>query len=370
MLGSIWVAAGLAVVAQGGSSLSLKEVAQANAASVAGIRSLVIKVKTYQSNPGGDPDALSLTNEYTYRVQGDEERMTLDTPQAADPSGDKPGYSDAYNGPGGFREIAGYDPKRPASLGEYSLTRTQGQLSARKTDGQSFAMYPRWDLLFEVYKKPKYLLLKDLIAQSKSARLAATPSTSPRRCYEIEVVLAEGVRLISVDPAANFMVRCMEFRLPPPSTSKPSSVEVASFRACGDGVFIPEVVNAESQLEGGRETKVLRGFKVRTECEVVSCNQPIPAEDFRVAFPDWLRVVNQGTGKIHYWGPDEKPRLTFDTAEEHRRWFNPRLAKAMRAQQRSGFPWFGALAGFAAVALAAVALRSLRHRERNAGHRA
>lgn len=351
----------LTCMSQGGASMSLDEVVQANTSSLAGIRSLAVHVKEFQTEPAESvsDNALKLTVEYTYRMQGKEERVTTDLlfkPPA--PGGDRPGHVETYNGPAGFREIIGYDPAHPSKLGEYSLSRAQGTIAPQKTDEPPFPLNPKSDLLFVLYKKPKYLSLRDLIATTRTARLVATPANSPHHCYEIAVEWPESRRLICVDPAANFMIRRVESSRPDSDEPRsPSFVEVVSFQDCGDGIFIPTRIEATSQLTGGRSLKVLN------TCEVLSCNQPIPADEFRVDFPDWLCVVDQRSGKIHYWGPDDKPRLTFSNAEEHRRWRQPRLTQARRAQRDPGFPW-SIVMGAITVIIAVTATLWTRYRSR------
>lgn len=329
-------------------SLTLKEVAEANEASISSIRSLAVRVRCSQSKAGGP---LAETENYFYRTQGPEERLTLNRiGLPATETGDNMGYSDTYNGPRGMKSIVGYDPAHPPKLGESSLSGAQGNLGPRFMGARRPTSIPRNQLLLEVAYSAQSWTLKDLIATS-SARLVATPSTSSRHCYEIQVTRPDVGFHVSVDPAANFMIRRLE--IAPSAATKPKVsvfLEVESFQDCGAEVFIPTLIQGEMR-EGEAITRI------RTECEVITCNQTLPTDAFEMVFPDWLRVVDQNSGKIHYWGPDNKPRLTFENAEEHRRWWRPRFNKAMQARYARHFPWSLVLGGITAAFVLILILR-------------
>jgi hypothetical protein len=354
--------ASLSFAADSDNSMSLDEVVKANTASVAGIQSLVVRVQASRSTPGESPDVLKPLNEYLYRKQGEAERMTyqlLNLPKNPNlEKNDRPGYSDASNRPSGFLEIDGYDPKSPAELGEYSLSRAYGILAPRKTEESPFRAKPKWDLLMTVFKAPDYYSLQDFVTAHPTAKLISTPANSPRRCYEIEVTWPEGWRRISIDPAANFMIRREESGLPGMSDQESSTVEVESFQDCGDGAFIPTRIVSKGQLGAGKTVKML------IECKVVSCNTPIPPEDLQAHFPDWLVVMDQKSGKVHYWGPDDKPRLTFDSLAEHRKWWIPRMNKAMAAKYNSSNSYRWAYLAGAIILVLAVFLVVRNQRQR------
>ena len=354
--------AGLSCAAQDGGAMTLDEVVKANAASIAGINSLVVRVKQSRSISGGAVEPLKPIDEYQYWKQGEEERMTfeyLGRPVVPNPENkDNQAYSDASNGPSGFREITGCDPRSPPKLGEYSLSGAQGILEDRKTTVQPFRTRPDYDLLMTVFTAPDYLSLRDLVEAHPSSKLIATPANSPRHCYEVEVSWSEGWRRVSVDPAVNFMIRREEYGLSGTANAQPSFVEAESFRDCGDGAFIPTRILAKARMENGKELRLL------TEVEVVSCNTPIPPEELQVVFPDWLIVVDRKTGKTHNWGPEDKPRQTFDSVEEHRKWLEPRRNKAKSElySRPSPYRWVLVAGAITVILAAIVVFRNWRER--------
>lgn len=324
-------------------SMTLGEIARANSAAVAAIQSLDLDLRFFESK-GSGPSVE--TDHVIYRIQGDRERMILDRlTMPTTEEGDRMGYRDESHGLDGFKSIIGYDPSRPPQLGEITLSRAFGTLGPRFVGPRRPTSIPRLQLLFEVAFAKDAWTLRELIASSH-AKLLAGPSTSPRRCHEIEVNRPGVAFKISVDPAANFMIRRVETILNPGTHSKPSSfLEVESFRDSGDGVFLPTLISGEEyEADGGT-------VKIRRECKIVSCNKPLPSDLLEPTFPDWLPVIDQRSGKIHYWGPGDKPRLTFGSAEEQREWWLPRVAKAKAYRARSArrFPWSLAMGGITVV---------------------
>ncbi|MFI5460893.1 MAG: hypothetical protein ACHRXM_36240 [Isosphaerales bacterium] len=199
--------------------------------------------------------------------------------------------------------------------------------------------------------------MRELIASS-SAKLVATPSASNRHCYEIEVKRPDVAFNIAVDPTANFMIRRVETISSPRAKPKPTGfLEVEAFQDCGDGIFLPALVVGQEYEANGVVVKI------RREVKIVSCNEALSPDALEPKFPDWLPVVDQRSGKIHYWGPGDKPRLTFDRAAEQRKWWLARVAKAQRARSAGRFPWSLVMGG-ATVAVAVAAIVVVRARSR------
>jgi hypothetical protein len=312
-------------------AMTLDEIIAANAATAANIRSIVVKVKRHQTKAsllsGGE---LELGSVYTYRKQADRERLTTNNvivPKRS--NGDSPGYMDQSSGPDGLKAMIGYDPSDPPSLGEFSPSKAAAHISPRKTIGRSVEA----DLLLGVRLVPKVFAPAELVKGATSATILAGPADSPRHCYEVEVRRPEMDYRISFDPAANYMIRRVEY-VPTPA-SKPHVkilIEAVAFKDWGDGVFLPTEIRSQMTENG-------HTMHSRVEFEVASCNRPIPEEEFNITFPDWLLVVDGLAGKIHRWGPDERPRLTFDNADAYQRWWQPREAKMLRDQRARWFPW-------------------------------
>jgi hypothetical protein len=105
-------------------------------------------------------------------------------------------------------------------------------------------------------------------------------------------------------------------------------------------------------------------MRTALDCEVISCNRPLPSDAFAVRFPDWLRVLDEHDGKIYVWGPEGKPRLTFATKGEYQEWWMPRLAKAEgMVGTRSRLTW-PVLVGVNLVVVVAIVFALVRRRYR------
>jgi hypothetical protein len=328
------------MVGLGPPSPEVERIIRANEAAIAAIQSLVVRVRYFQPRPGAPPGSpLEVSEEYTYTMDGPRARLAIDakfTPRRPDaPPGENPGYSDTVVDDEGSRAIHGYNPADPPALGEFSSSRAVGFLGRPRSGQQrAFSPDPRVHLLMRILPSKDSASLAELAATATATRLIADPSRSPRRCYELRIERPDMNLLVSVDPAVNFMIRRVEF-LPTPR-SKPAIsgfVEADSFQDCGDGAFLPTRLHSEIVGEGST-------WRGATECEVVSCNQPLPVDAFTLKFPDWLTVFDEPRGQIHVWGPDDRPRLTFANAEEFHKWWVPRHAQAEAAQPRhTPFSW-------------------------------
>jgi len=309
--------------------LTAEQIARMNASGVAAAHSLVVHVQYYQQLPasgGKDHGPKLMTDDYIYTVAGAEERLRLNRVQMKpSPDGDRPGYSDRYNGPSGFKALNNYDAEHPPELGEFSTSSAAGHLAPMQEKRLALGVNAKAQLLLEVGYSVRSWPLRDLVSGAASARVVATPSKSPRGCYELEIRRPEAdlpLFAVSVDPSANFMIRRVAWIST--ATSRPKFdglMEVKRFKDCGDGAFIP------AQIEGEGTENRLTSRQWLT-VEILSCNQPLSADALHVRYPDWLKVVDQTTGKVLIMGPDEKLRMSFNTYEDYMKWYEPRYAKA------------------------------------------
>jgi hypothetical protein len=233
--------------------------------------------------------------------------------------GAKLGLRDNYNGPKGFRSLKSFDPDRPPPDGLEALSPTTGIIAPKGADNSALGINPKRYLLVEFMAEGKDdLSLEDYLRTCRRVELRATPSTSPRHCYEIAAEEAQWSQTISVDPRANFMVRRLERR---PNSSNKSVAgfaisEVVEFQDTGGGVFLPtKIVDRIKFPNGIRVT--------RLDSKVLSVNQPLPDDAFEIKFSDGLFVIDSLAGKFHVWGPDDKPRMTFETAADYQKWAMP-----------------------------------------------
>ncbi len=320
----------------------MEQIAKANAAGIEAIRSLVVHVTQYGevAVPGDLAPARTKRAEFTWYWSGGEQRVQQriaihnPTPAKDKPQGGKPrneAFSDQYNGSKGFKELRGYDPNDPPSLSESELGGCNGSYGIRSPDKTAFGIFPGQSLLWAVLEKRAFHSLTELVRSSKSIRIAKRPSESALRCYELEVVRAAAEFTIYVDPAANFMIRRVDTRyaIASPVTQAKLRMfqEVKEFRDFGNGVFLPVGLHGEMT-----ETETA---KTRVEVEVKSVNEPLPPETFEVKFLDWMRVTDSKTGQIHIWGPDDKPRRTFESPGKYHEWYRPILMRKLAAESES-----------------------------------
>ena len=356
----LWMAT---LAAQTPGSMTPEEIALANRSAIESLRTASVRVKYYRTESmAGGLGSFLPTDDYVWVYDETHQRLSLDQSGGrtlADGTGDS-AYFDAVNGPDGFFSISRCDPRRASIQGEYSLSRAYGVMSDRQVVPNPFNVDPRDHLLLRTRWGVKGWSLTEMIAAARTARVTAGPGSSPRKCYEITAELDDPhVRFsYSVDPAANFLVRRISFE--PLAGAKPQAravMEVTEFKDFGEGVHFPTKVVGELSENGGT-------LRHRVDCEVRSLNRPIDPEAFRIAFPDWLLVNDVRNGKFHRWGPDGKPRLTFDSLEAYYKWWIPRRSKAERDTAGRRFPWF-AVTGGATVVVAIIGI--VRGRRRRAG---
>jgi hypothetical protein len=217
-------------------------------------------------------------------------------------------------------------------------------------------------MLLAIVKVNETWTLDELVKIARSARLMADPATSPRGCYEIAIDRGDDWYQVSIDPAHHFLIRRIEYRAMKGAWAKLKIryvVEVTRFQDCGEGVELP----AEIVGVGGERD---RPMSHRSEIEILSCNQDLPADTFLVSYPDWLRVFDRDTGAIHVWGPDGKPRLSFANSAEYDRWWRPRQAAAeqLLGLGAGGIPGWAWTAGTLGVVLAVLLIVMFLQRRR------
>ncbi len=309
--------------------LTLQQVSKANTAAVDAIRSVHVTIEIAHNMAAGDGDKEKPpaeprpTTRYEWLLDGERERVREDWLR-----GRKPHNSDSTNGPDGYKNVQDYDPGFEPPLSESIARPAVGEIGTMRTDGTLGAMVRAQSYMTVFGSK-----LEEYVASNPKSKLAATPATSQRGCYEI-VTIQEGIPgpgrgpdmkevRIFVDPAAGFWVRRIE-KGPWQKSTDPGDkglaiTEIQEFKDCGNGVFWPLRVHHTNRLPGRKD-----GIEILVSHTLHSINQPLGEQDFVVRFPDWMRVRDRASGKVYIWGPDDKPRMTFDSEGEYLAWWKPR----------------------------------------------
>jgi outer membrane lipoprotein-sorting protein len=112
----------------------------------------------------------------------------------------------------------------------------------------------------------------------------------------------------TLEPAAGYLIQKAEF-------SPGGGREVKEFVEPLPGVFFPKLVAGRGKREG-------KDIKIDFHVKNVEINQPIPAEQFSVSFPEGALVqdLRASTLRFYVWGPNDKPVRTFPTVEEFEAW--------------------------------------------------
>lgn len=308
--------------------LTLQQVLKANTAALNAIRSIhvTIEVSSNYPVPGDEhPPEPQPTWTYEWYKDGARERVRQNLLR-----GQGPHNHDTSNGPKGYKSLQNYDPNIDPPPSESWGGRAGGVLDKTQTDNALGGPVRAMSFMSNLPGGT----LEEYVAKYPSSKLAATPATSKRGCYEI-ITLSKKPQIagssydvrdvrIFVDPKVGFWVRRIEQgpwqKSTDPGDKGTNIIDVQEFKDCGNGIFWPLRGHISTRLPG--RTSGLETFVRHT---LHSINQPLPEEDFEVHFPDWLRVNDRSTGQVFIWGPDDKPRMTFASQAEYIEWERPRV---------------------------------------------
>jgi hypothetical protein len=360
------------LLAAPGPELTLQQVLKANTATVSAIRSVHVTIEISHNMGAGDldkdkpPTEPLPTTRYEWFLDGERERVREEWLR-----GRRPHNSDASNGPDGYKRLQDYDPNFEPPLSESIARPAVGEMDKTKTDSVVGAM-----VRSQAYMAVFGTKLEEFVASNPTSKLAATPATSRRGCYEIALV-EQGVPgpgrgpdekdiKIFVDPAVGFWIRRIEKgpwkKSADPGDKGSAVTEIEEFKDCGNGIFWPLKVHHTNRLPGRND-----GIEVRVVHTLHSVNQPLSEQDFAVRFVDWMRVRDRASGKVHIWGPDDKPRMTFNSEGEYLEWWKPRAKDPFVEKQQVSAPrrlgWIAAV-NVALGALLVVFVLWLRRRRR------
>lgn len=307
------------------SRVEVDRLIRAHEATIDSIRTLRVHVEYASKRPTFFDEGVDAKDgEYDWTLDGEDERIRMvDLHQPRTDEGDEPGHKDQMNRGDRFKALIGLDSSNPPELGEFSVARAQGVIAPRQSAPLALGQTPRVHCLWRINVGDRELGLADACRAARSVDLVAEPSEASKGRYELRLEFPEGVVRCWLDPEAGFLLGRVEHDLLA-KKDRPAVhnvMEADGFRAFAGGVFFPTVVRCA--LTEREKTMTYRyGF------EVESINEPLPADAFEMRFPDWLRVVDVGTGKFHVWGPADEPRLTFVTNQEFQDWSLPRIAEA------------------------------------------
>lgn len=334
-------------------------IVRAHEATIAAIHSMHVRVKSFAKKPNLFGEGAEAQNsEYDWYFDDNEnERIrskNLNEPRTSD--GDEPGIKDIANMRSEFRALLGMDPERPPPLGEASMTKAHGVMARRQSGVMALGQVPRIHCLWQIDVGEDDLSLAEACKAAKAVDLVHLPSSSPSGCYELRLDYPKLGLVVHcwLDPKAGLLLRRVDQDLAAKRDRKAihNTLEVTGFESYGLGAYFPEGVK-------GRLTEGGRTMSYRYEFEVTSINKPLPPDTFTIRFPDGLHVVDSASGKIHIWGPDDKPRRTFNSSKEFDEWFTPRFveAKGLNRTSPSGrlLSW-PVVVSFLAIVAAAIAL--------------
>lgn len=349
--------------------LTLQQVLKANTAAMNAIRSIHVIIEESNNGlsvpgeknlPRGTGIRPHITVEWWKDGARDRVRHNWHRPGRKNPN------LDASNGPKGYKALHGYDPDNQPPPSESYGGHCGGELDKTQPN-DVFGGYAR----AYSYMQQSGGTLEEYVAEHPESKLAASPATSKLGCYEI--TLLEKIQQVSessskeddfrdlrifVDPKVGFWIRRIE-RGPSKTITNPRDKgtfigEVQEFKDCGNGIFWPLRIYQRTRWPG--KAWELETFIHHT---LHSINQPLPAEDFHVHFPDWLIVNDMRTGQVFLWGPDDKPRRSFASQAEFNEWNKPRVI----AQLETGVPrrfrwmWLAGISCFVGLVLALILRR-------------
>lgn len=340
--------------AQGAPVMDVRSLARANTAALQAIHSIMVRVEISDDLPDEGSSRLRSRPELNYTFvwykQGEDERLR-ETHQR--PNANRFLRSnDRYNGKRGFKELINYDPEHPSELSESTDGGAAGVLAGRRPPKKALQFNPRIPLLMALGHAGRFYSLEEFIAEAIDVSLEKTPAQSEWKCYEMRVRFPDYNFQVAVDPTANFLIRRLHIQ--PTDTNKTlpdvsQQSEVHSFNDCGKGVYLPAKV-----VRKRTNTKLNISSTLIAQVTEYTVNQTLPPEAFDITFPEWLRVTDRETNKVHVWDKDG-PRLTFSSAEEYTAWFGPRMKPPQKARSLSWPIWTGI--AMAAVLVAAGCVR-------------
>jgi hypothetical protein len=315
-----------------GDSLSLDDIVRANENAIASITSL-----KFVARIDGARGRTDVRLAYYWRAD-DTAKLITDPLTPPGPNGDRLDYEEWFHDRDSVETLVGYPRDHPPRLGDDSTTKAHGVIAARnKLVVDVMPRSPRAMLMLRVYNFGPSKSLKELVAGAKSARIIGTPSSSARKCYELDIDFSEKFHAnVSVDPSNNFMIRRIEHRAAVKGITKPyheiSVREATAFHRFPDGSCLPEKIQVsigDDISPGGdkRESTII--------FESLMCNEPISPSELAFSFPEALTVVDDTTGMVHIWGADGKPARSFKSGKEFEAWDRPRFLKASKALVRS-----------------------------------
>jgi len=309
-------------------SREVDRIIRAHEATITAIRTIHVQVKSFAKKPtlrGEGAEKQNSQYDWYFDDKDDERIRSKDLTQPRTRDGDEPGLKDIANVKNQFRALLKMDPERPPPLGEFSMSKAQGVMAPRQSGVMALGQVPRIHCLWGIDVGEEDLSLAKACKAAQTVKLLRVPSQSPSGCYELRLDYPNLGLVVHcwLDPKAGLLLRRVDHDLAAKRDRKATSntLEVMGFESYGLGTYFPKEVN-------GRLTEGGRAMTYRYEFEVKSINQPLPPDTFAVKFPDWLHIVNSGTGKIHIWGADDKPRQTFNTTKEFNDWFTPRFVEA------------------------------------------
>ncbi len=194
--------------------LTLQQVLKANTAALNAIRSIhvTIEVSSNYPVPGDEhPPEPQPTWTYEWYKDGARERVRQNLLR-----GQGPHNHDTSNGPKGYKSLQNYDPNIDPPPSESWGGRAGGVLDKTQTDNALGGPVRAMSFMSNLPGGT----LEEYVAKYPSSKLAATPATSKRGCYEI-ITLSKKPQIagssydvrdvrIFVDPKVGFWVRRIE----------------------------------------------------------------------------------------------------------------------------------------------------------------
>lgn len=334
---------------------ALEEALSLHDAQIAQIQSMRAEIEVWDlANPKDREISLHFKARWAYSK--DNERLSWTDFREADSQGRKLGHVyDTANGTLGFRSMHQSNPSRPKP-------------TASDEAGIIASMGPRKEASNVGSIVPLNLMLLRFAYFDRDAKRSRNASLGEiaRLAKSVEVVseTKEAVVLRFTHDLTSAVVR------------RPVSVEFTFEKAMDYSVTeivtgaTVERVTAWQNVDGLRFAKEIQRVDkatgkliYRAIVNVTEVNKPIPNADFTEIFSEWTRVRQEPEGLIHIWGPDGRPKRTFATLDEYKKWKEEQLldrgSAMVQAQvEASSSAWPAALiwALVAGVAAAAVFL--------------